>query len=193
METFTRGLDPHVSCNFYSVKHDMEAFFNRPVQLQDYHALSVCSARDPVVFDVLKMLNGIWKFHVHLRKYIQWAQGVTDVNEGSAPKSVYLGKNRTKYTFPSERMFALYFFHPKLREQWSGLKYVPRSPSFMSWTTVPIEWKPEKEEEDTDEDISSDEEDYDFDHVGMSWGDIQYEIEERRQQRRERLKQNIKK
>ena len=193
METFTRGLDPCKSQDFDSMKRDMEAYFKAPIQGNDYYALSVCAARDPAVPVVLHILHGIRKFHVHLRKYIQWAKEYDEVKGKPTERSVLLGKNRTKYTFPAERWYALYFFHPDMRDQWSSLEYVPRSPDIMSWSPTAIEWKrPTNHQDSSMAYISSEEEDYDFDTTGMGWGDIQFEIEYRKEQRIKRMKKKKK-
>ena len=113
METFTRGLDPCKSQDFDSMKRDMEAYFKAPIQGNDYYALSVCAARDPAVPVVLHILHGIRKFHVHLRKYIQWAKEYDEVKGKPTERSVLLGEKPNQIHVSRRTMVCLVLFSPR--------------------------------------------------------------------------------
>ena len=193
METFTRGLDPCKSQDFDSMKRDMEAYFKAPIQGNDYYALSVCAARDPAVPVVLHILHGIRKFHVHLRKYIQWAKEYDEVKGKPTERSVLLGKTEPNTRFPQNDGMPCTFFTPTCAingRRWS-MSHGP--PDIMSWSPTAIEWKrPTNHQDSSMAYISSEEEDYDFDTTGMGWGDIQFEIEYRKEQRIKRMKKKKK-
>ena len=157
--------------------------------IKNRELLTVCCALDPFVTIAFHKLHGLKKFHVYIRKYIMLA--TTNLPPGT-PTTVSLGKTRRKYTFPSLRAYALFFYNEYLVKQYRPILYVPKLPNYLMtfepWK-VRIEWNSNSHASSSEEeDDDYDPEDENFDSTGMKWGDIADKIDERREARLARRK-----
>ena len=169
--------------------------------------LTLCASLDPFVDVVYAELDGLRKFHVYIRKYIN----IAIEHIPGTPIEVFLGKNRRPFTFPSLRSYALFFYNSKLVRQYRHIMYVPKLPKrlmlFEPWR-VNIEWKSDdsprsrevknspRDRRDSSSEYSDcssgteyrTDEDSDFECEGWDWGDIAMELQERRERRAQRKK-----